>query len=295
MRKLDASAKVQMPSGTHMPRRVVIGAVYDPSGAVGGAIQPVTKAEVTALIKEVKRSLATTDRNQAFWRILHSDMPEAMAFIRSELRDGQAQKHAEILHAMGAVSPPAWWDLAAEHLGGGDDSVSLEAAVALEQMAAPQAVKALEKALSREKDPLIVKELVRALAACGAADARVRAATVKRARTERDELVRLNAIVALGLVDKDPDVDAFLKQVLEGKDDAQRTAAVCAAGLTRDESWIAVLEPIAEGAADEALKDAATRALEVLRGGPIQRLQMPVWTICKDKVPRERTFGRSDS
>jgi hypothetical protein len=140
-----------------------------------------------------------------------------------------------------------------------------------------------------------VKELVRALAACGAADPKVRAAIVKRARTERDELVRINAIVALGLVDQDEDVDEFLEQILAGNDDAQRTAAACAAGLTRNDAWISVLEPIATGSGDAALKDAATRALEVVRGGPIQRLQMPVWTICKDKVPRERTFGRSDS
>jgi HEAT repeat protein len=195
---------------------------------------------------------------------------------------------------MAAVSPPVYWELAADALAPGDDAVRLEAAAALEQMAPPQAVKALEKALGKEKKPEVIKDLVRALAACGAADPKVRAEIVKRARTEKNDLVRLNTIVALGLVDRDDDVQAVLKEILAGKDDAQRTAAVCAAGLSRDESWISVLEPLTKDG-NAAVADASKRALEVLRGGPMQRLQMPVWTICKDTVTRERTFGRTGS
>jgi hypothetical protein len=305
MHKLDPASKVAMPGGAHKPARVVLGAVYDPSGAVGGAIQPITKKELLGLIDQVKRGgMKEDDKQVAFWRILHSDLPEAMAFIQAELRsggggdpngDGGGQKHRDILHAMGAVSPPAYWEMAVDGIAPGDDKVRLEAIAALEQMAPPQAVKALEKSLSKEKKPEIQKDLVRALAACGSADPRVRATIVKRVKSEKNELVRVNAIVALGLVEQDADVVACLKEILTGKDGAQRAAAACAAGLSRDDAWIPLLEPLTSAGGNTSVVDTATRALEVLRGGPIQRLQMSVWTICKDTVTRERTFGRSES
>jgi hypothetical protein len=315
IKKADPSSKLAMPSSARMPRQVVIGAVYDPSGFVGGAILPVTKPELAGLIKQVKKGLGFEERQAIFWRILHSDLPEALEFIRSELRSGEApsgrdaggdpgggpprgggggEKHLRLLHAMGAVSPPVYWELAAEFLSDADEKARAEAAVALEQMVAPQAVKALEKALAKEKKPDVEKDLVRALAACGGADPKVRAAILKRARTEKDELLRINSIVALGLVDADPDITAFLKEIVHGKDDRPRVAAVCAAALTRDESWIAELEPLAGTAQGVAWTDALTRALEVLKGGPMKRLQMPVWTVCKDTIPREKTFGKSD-
>lgn len=316
IRRADPASKIAMPGSARMPRRVVIGAVYDPSFGVGGAIQPVTKAELEELIRSVKKGMESEARQVAFWRILHSDAKEAMDFIQAELRsggkgntdpgsgnggnvgggsaygDGGGSKHAGILHALGAVSPPAYWEMVVDFLDANDVQVRLEAAAALEQLAAPQAVKELEKALNHEKKPEVEKDLVRAWAACGASDPRVRGALVRRVQTEKNELVRTCSIVALGLVDADPLVRACLQEQLGSKDEARRAAAALAAALSRDESWILALEPLAsEGSA--LVSDAAKRALEVLRSGSIGRLQMPVWTICQDKVTRERTFGKS--
>lgn len=304
-----------------MPRMVVLGGIYDPMGAVGGAIQPLTKAELAELIKSVKKGLEFEERQAAFWRILHSDSPDAFAFIKAELRssgtaekrpssdptgggasvgagnplgDGGKEKHARILHAMGAVSPPAYWELAVEFLDSNDDLLRLEAAVALEQMVAPQAVKALEKALNKEKKPEVEKDMVRALAACGGNDPKVRAAIIKRSRTEKDELVRISSILALGLMEPDADVRACIGEHLGDKDETRQAVAALAAALTRDESWIPVLEPL-KNAPKFVLSDAATRALEILRGGPLKRLEMPVWTICKDQVLREKTFGKAQN
>jgi hypothetical protein len=86
-------------------------------------------------------------------------------------------------------------------------------------------------------------------------------------------------------------VKTCIQEQLASKDDNRRAAGALAAALTRDESWIPALEPLAT-ANGVALADAAGRALETLRGGSLQRLAMPVWTICKDKVTRERTFGK---
>lgn len=333
IKKVDPAAKVTMPAEARMPRQIVIGAVYDPSGGVGGAIQPLSKADLAVLIKTVKRGLPFEERQAAFWRILHSDSPDAIAFIQAELRsgevsndgsgadpggggagggggglgsggvsgggsatgDGGGEKHARILHAMGAVSPTVYWELAASFLDSSDEKLRTEAVVALEQMVAPQAVKVLEKALAKEKKPEVAKDMIRALAACGGADAKIRAGILKRARTEKNDLVRINAIVALGLVDADDDVRACLKETMAGKDDNRRAAAILAAALTRDESWITDVEAIKAGTTSVVVVDAATRALEILRGGTLRRLEMPIWTLCKDTVLREKTFGKSGS
>lgn len=318
IKKVDPASKVAMPSEAHMPRQVVIGAVYDPTGGVGGAIQPLSKADLVALIKAVRRGLAFEERQAAFWRILHSDLPEALDFIQAELRsgelssgagggnpgggggggdsasgDGGGEKHARILHAMGAVSPTVYWELAASFLDASDDILRIEAAVALEQMVAPQAVKALEKALAKEKKPEVAKDMVRALAACGATDPKIQASTMKRARTEKNELIRISSILALGLLEQDASVRACLAETLSGKEDKFRVAAILAAALTREEAWIAQIEPIKAATKDVAVLDAATRALEILHGGTLKRLETPVWTICKDKVLREKTFGKA--
>lgn len=320
MRRADPSKKIAMPQGAHMPRMVVLGAVYDPTGAVGGAIQPLTKAELAELIKSVKKGLEFEERQAAFWRILHSDSADAFSFIKAELRTGGSSetrpgadgsgggpsaggnpmgssgkdKHARILHAMGAVSPSSYWELAVDFLDANDDILRLEAAVALEQMRAPEAVKALQKALNKEKKPEIEKDMVRALASCGGTDTKVRAGIIKRARTEKDELVRINAILALGLMEPDADVRACIQEHLDGKDETRQAIAAIAAALTLDDSWIPALEPLAT-APTAVLSDAATRALEILRGGPLKRLEMPVWTICKDQVLREKTFGKAQN
>lgn len=312
IKKADPASKVAMPPGAHMPSRVVLGAVYDPKEGVGGAIKPLTKAEVGALIKEVKRGVLDDDKRQvAFWGILHSDSPEALSFIQAELRsggagptegggnggggqansDGGGYKHQQILRAMGAVSPPIYWEMAADFIGNDDEDLRLEASAALEQMAAPQALSVIDKQLSKEKKPEIKKDLVRALASCGARDAKVRAAVMKRARTEKNELVRVNAVVALGLLEQEADVRACVQEMLAAKEDSIRIAAAVAAALSRDESYIAILEPLKKPGVSAGLDDALTRSLEVLRGSSIRRLQKPLSTICQDKVPRERTLG----
>ncbi|HTF87953.1 MAG TPA: HEAT repeat domain-containing protein [Planctomycetota bacterium] len=293
VRKADPTSKLAMPAGAHMPSRVVIGAVYDPKSGVGGALKPLTKEGIDKLISDVKRGLLDWDKRQtALWGILHSDLPEALDFIRSDLRSGSGDdERKRILRAMGAVSPQVYWEMAAEFISADDDELRQEASAALEQMGAPQSLKAIEKQLAKEKKPEVRKDLIRALAACGARDPKVRATVVKRVRSEKDELVRISSIVGLGLMDQDEDVRACLQETLKSEDDSSRIPAALAMALSRDDNYLAVLDPMLKAKNSPAFADALKRSVEVLRGGPIGRLQVPLWTVCKDTIPRERTLG----
>jgi hypothetical protein len=317
--KADPSSKVAMPPGAHMPRRVVIAGVFDPKSTPGGSVQPLTKKELADLVKELKKgTLKMEERFNALRRILMCDEPDAIAFMQEEMRsggggpgggggggkfgggggaaggrgDGGDEKHKRLLHAMGVLSPPAYWELALQSIDDHEVVLRTEAAVALEQLAAPESVRGLQTALQKEKDPAVQKEILRALGAAGAADARVRTMLVNRAKADKNELLRLNAILALGSCDQEPEVKEALKNALEKGSDKERTAAVCAIALTRDETWVPIVEAATKDAKDEALVKASTAALAVLKGGDIRKIRAPMSQVGQDKVQRERLFGK---
>ena len=241
--EVDPKSDVKMPANARSPRRLLLGAVFDPATSGDGlADRPPTRQEVLDLIKELKKGWMGLERAGDSRRLLMSDEPEALDFVRQQLRgsvgsflgggggggkgggggggggrDG-GSFHAQILHQIGIVSPPAYWEIAAESLGNSDQRVRIESAVALEQLAAPEALKALNTALMKEDDPAVKKDLLRALGSVGANDAKTRAALMKRAKSDKDDLLRLNSTAALAFATLDPEVAAFLQASLAGKD-----------------------------------------------------------------------------
>jgi HEAT repeat protein len=197
-----------------------------------------------------------------------------------------------MLHAMGVLSPAPYWEIAVQALDDHDAMLRVEAAVALEQIAAPESTRALQTALQKEKDSAVQKEILRALGAAGAADAKIRAMLVKRAKSEKSEVLRLNTILALGSCDQDAEVKDALKTVLEKGSDKERTAAVCAIAMTRDETWVPIVEAATKDAQDANLTKAAKAAVDVLKGGALRTIREPMSQIGQDRVQRERLFGK---
>jgi HEAT repeat protein len=318
--KGDPTFKGTLPPNARMPRRVILGGMFDPKAA-GGAIKAPAKAEVAELIKEVRKgTLGNEERAKSVRKILMSDETEALEFIKAELRGGgggggggggkgggagggaggkggyggAGDTHKKILHAMGIVSPPIYWEIATEYIANNDVALRTEAIVAMEQLAAPESVKPIEAALQKEDDPTVAKELLRALGTCGASDAKVRAMLIKRAKSDKNELLRLNAIVALGSCDADNDVKEALKSFLEKGNEKERAAAACAAGLTRDEKWVELVQAALQSSKDETLTKAVSASVAVLKGGELRKLREPISKVAQDKVQRERFFGKAE-
>jgi len=132
------------------------------------------------------------------------------------------------------------------------------------------------------------ENLLRALGTTGAGDKRARRTLLEAARSDEQELLRINALVALA---RGADVDELLRATLAGTGDGERAAAVCAMALTRDPAWIDVLEKadIDGAAADLAL--AREAALRVLREGDLAPLARPLGSVARDEIPRRRFFG----
>src|SRR4029453_13038776 len=77
--------KLALPPQARMPRRVVLGGVYDPANGEAGAAPP-THKEVEELIKELRKGRMDKDMVGMMMRLLLSDDPDAMEFIELELK-----------------------------------------------------------------------------------------------------------------------------------------------------------------------------------------------------------------
>jgi hypothetical protein len=324
LQKLDAASAPAMPASARMPKRVIVGATHDPAGeGQGGSLVPPTSKEVQEILTMLKKGGMGEERMAALRRLVLSDDPDAVAYIGQELKSGGYgfgggggagggggkggggagaggggrgaggdQRHLLILRAIGQLSPPPYWEMVSEFLDHDDEGLRREAAVAIEQLAAREAVPALTKALNAEKEPGHQKDLLRALGACGAGDSKTRALLVKRAKSDKQSLVRANAYLALAWSASDPDVQALLRATLEKGDDLDRAAAALAVGIARDAAWIPVLETAAAAAKDDGTKAAIRAARGVLDGAALSTLREQVVRVCRDEVGRERIFGR---
>lgn len=326
LQKLDPAAAPPMPAGAHAPRRLILGGVFDPSTVPGGGMRTLTRAEVLERIKTLRKSGRGQWEDTDLIAILSSDEPEAVEFISQELKGGatggggggggrgggggggkgggipgantppggEETRHSKIMHAIGVYSPAAYWEIAAEYVGDSDVKLRDEAIVALEQLAAPESVKVLQSALAKEDEKPIQKDILRALGTAGANDKNVRALLLKKLKSEKNELLRLNAIVAAGSLAAGDDLAQALAASLENASAAERTAAACAMALTRDPRFATALETAAKDARDAEAAKVAALALAIVRGGDLTAIARPLKAVCKDSIDRERFFGRPD-
>jgi uncharacterized membrane protein YgcG len=327
---VDPEAEVAMSSKARAPKRLILGGVYDVSGGIAG--KTLTREEVLELIDQMRRgALKGEERASAFRSVITADEPEARDFVLDELRgsaSGSAKgggrggrggrgggggggggnnkdRRPQILHQIGVNSPPSYWEVVAEFLGDSKDEVRNEAVVALEQLAAPKSFRVISGALRKEKVVEIEKNLLRALGATGVEEKSARSTLLKVAQKDREALLRANAIVSLGYLLRDEDVVEFLTETFRTGAPREQSAAAIAMGLSREEEWLAILDPASVAAeegeeASEPLEledevaDAVEAAKKVLSDGGLTPLARPLMEVAEDELRRERLFGGRD-
>jgi uncharacterized membrane protein YgcG len=310
--------KRPLPPGARMPRRVILGGVYDPSKNEQGAAPP-TKAEVQELIKDLRRGLPPDEQMARLRRLILSEEPDAIEYVQQELKSNGAgqgggglggggrggggggagaggrvgdgsQRHARILKAIGAFGPRAYAPLVLPFLEHPNEDVRSEAAVALEELGDPETLRELQTAFGKEKDPIVKARLSRALGSAGARDPRIHALLLKQAKSEKNERVVAALTIALGYAEDDAAVDSHLEAQLGAKELVDFETAAAAIALSRHEKWIAKLEA-AKPTADEARKKILAQALDALKGGKPAELGGWIANVTGDGLTRERFFG----
>lgn len=270
----DPTAQVKLSSKARAPRRLVKGGLAKPDTVGPAGSGALTRQEALDLIEEVKRGLNQEQRARAVQRIMTADEPEAIEFVRTEMRSGAGggrggggggrgggaggagrgrdaqDRRPEHLHQMGAVSPTSYWEIAVEYIDDSQLEIRAEAVVALEMLAAPESVKDLQTALKKEKDETVRKNILRALGTAGSIDRKVHATLEKAVTKEKDEIIRRNATIALGSLAQSTSVDELLTEILadEKRTHRERAAAACAMALTRRVEWLEILRPTLEAA-----------------------------------------------
>jgi hypothetical protein len=310
---VDPEAAKKIAVSGRAPRRLIQGGVFDPSAIPGANLAPPTREEVLAIVKEMRASMWSASRLQNIQRLLLSSEPEAIEQIEGELKNelfgrrgwlqgapgGAGGPDAaqlgdykdRLMHGIGVLSPTAYWKLVASYLEHAEEELRHEAIVALEQLAAPESVSAITKAISKEKVPALRKDLYRALGSAGAGDEKARKTLLKALTTEKDELARRNALFALGWLAPAAESDKVLEDVLAKGTAEERSAAGLAAALTRNEAWLERVR-LAEGAEENPeVKECLAAALGVLQGAGLTTLRPLVRKICGDEIEREKLFG----
>jgi hypothetical protein len=304
-RTLDPAVKA--PPGARPPRRLIRGGVFDPSVLPGANLAPPTREELDQLLKELKAGLWGPGREQKVLRVLMSEEKDAIEWTAAELKidwfgrrgfmredptgSGMEDRQDRLMHAIGVFSPKVYWKVVVDYVDYDDEKLRSEAAVALEQLAAPESTKALLAALPKEKSPAVRADLYRATGSAGAADEKARKALLKAAAGEKDAHARRNAIVALGWLAPNAEVGLELAKRLGDGVPEERAAAAIAMGLTRDAAWTEALEKATAEGADPAVKPHAERALQVVRGASLATLRQSLIDVAGQKIERERFFG----
>lgn len=307
---VDPHAAKQIAASGRAPRRLIQGGVFDPSAIPGANLSPPTREEVLAIIKEMRASLWSANRLQSIQRLLLSSEPEAIEQIESELKNeffgrrgwvqgdptnpdgGRGADYKDrLMHAIGVLSPQAYGKLVVEFLEHDDEKLRLEAIVALEQLAAPDSAVAITRAISKEKNARLRKDLYRALGSAGAGDEKARKSLLKALTSEKDALARRNALFALGWFPPAADSDKALGDALSGGTAEERCAAALGAGLTRHEAWRERVQQAASKEENPQVKECLAAASGVLNGAGVTTLRTLVRTICEDDLEREKLFG----
>ena len=290
--------KTAIPAHARKPQRLIEEGVYDPeSGPVPP--QPPDLEEVLALIADAKVTPPGAERVEKMRRLVAADVAPAIEFTTEQLDESWTEEQGarlrkRIIHAIGVGSPPSYGAILVKWIGNSNPSVRDQTAVALEQLApsAPAIVKALKAQLKKESDDKVRKNLLRALGSCGAADKGARKTIVYAAKSERKELIRINAILACGPLLADKKVSKLLGAKLKSKWPLERQAAALAMAISTEAEHLEALQAALEKERSEAVRKTLSAAFEVLRGNAaLSTLKGDVKDVGGDETERLRTFG----
>ncbi len=294
MNRVHPDAPRKMPADARPPRRLVVDGVAGTSGA--DFSRPLSEEELEETIAAIRGGLKGAEMIDAYFRVLSTDHEDAVDFVATEMKGRifgrRVDARVRLIHAIGVYSPPSFWEALELYIKDPDDSVRNEIAVALEQLAAPDSVKAIKSALSKEKDSQVRKNLMRALGAAGAEDKSARKTLLKAAADDDEPFYQVNALLALSAHHGDAAVGKALRAALTDGAPKVAQAAALALALARAEGFDEELAVARERLTGEEERARLDRVRAVLDGGDLAALREDFTVLAGDRLVRERWFGR---
>lgn len=309
-RRINPDYAGKESSKSQRPRRWIPGGVSEPEQAENS--RPLSREEALEIISKLKKGGVPPARMaQHYYMLAKADLKEARDFIEKFLRSGGGSLGIaaafgggrggggrgrgwgqdlvpKMIRAIGEISPQSYWEVLEDFVSTGDARLRTEAVVAMEQLAAPKAISALTKQYKKEREPEIKKNILRALGACGSDSKSVRKLLLKAAAHKKDGLLRQNALIAMGWLEPNEDVQERLKLAFENGSVLEQSASLVAMGLSRDSYWLESLEQTAQEQGE--FQELAGMVASVLKEGQIRLLAVPMAESGADVIPRNRLF-----
>jgi hypothetical protein len=300
IRRVDPEADVKMPSGARAPRRLVVDGV-----AGGETVRPLTEEELEKALDAINKIGLGRERAELTISLLATDHPDAVEAIAKELSGSSVRgargsegalaelqaSRRTLVHRIGVISPPSFWEAVLVVIEDEDAQMRSEAAAALEQLGAADALKDVRKALGAEKDARAERDFLRALGACGRGDSGTRKKLLQHVK-DKDAGIRHNALFALGLHAGDKDAAAALHASFASADALDTQAALLGLATANESSQVEQIEKLLLGKGISAeTVELAQRVIAVLKSeAPLAGLGEDVVRVCGDTVRRERFF-----
>lgn len=235
------------------------------------ALERLAAAESGLSLEELlKRYDAAPDDAARHWvvsDVLFSGRPElADEFIQAILAKRTEESIVALMDGLGYAGHPLGTDPAIKALDHKSPQARTHAAVALEQIADPKAADAIKKRLRREREEIVVKNLVRALGACANEDEGI--AGVLIGHTKRgSELERANALIALSCFPESEKVRKRLIEMLTDESNGRlRAAAAWSLGKLGVESALDALGSALANENDALATTVMTNAIGRIEG-----------------------------
>lgn len=290
IKAVDPSFEWKLSDEARPPRRLVNGGVAEAEGE--GTQKAPTKKEVDEILAELAKSKKFFDKLDLVFRLLRSNDKRAIDFFEGLLANRLPNREdglLELLRAIGRVSPTEYAPLIVPFLEDDRPAVKSQSIVTLELLANPKALSPLTKAWKAEKEIVFKKDLIRAIASCGAKDSAAQKLVLSEIATNKEPLLRASAMLgAEHLLDKkgvSAAIDASLTQPQVAE---LRFAAGYVVAALRDPSKRATLEAAAGSETDAAVKPALAACLAALDGKPLASLDVYLRSLCQSDLPRDR-------
>ena len=246
IKKANPNAKLQPVARARAPKAFVGG--EKPADARGEKAP--SKEEVDAALKEAKKSGGGGRgggggmmRNPEMLRLIaRSPEKDARDFAENMLRSVPDDRKVAIIDNIGRTSPKEWWEVVAPYVSFRTIETRKAAIFALEHFAEPKSLPALTAQFPKETEPYLKGRILRAMAAVAPSNKAVVQSIVHEIKTQRDELVRAHAVVAVGQLEDHEAATAALNQALQDKADKVRGAAAYACAMRRDRELMPALD-----------------------------------------------------
>lgn len=299
LRRAGVENRPMASKNAQPPRRLLLGAVVSLM-ADDDLGRGLTEDELEPTMERLKRGFITGRDREDIGRILFTADEDGVEFLGQQIGmwDFGGPATAGIIDfvygLVGLVAPKEYLELLESESESARASLRAIVAVGYEQIGHPDGLKAVKKALKKEKDEGVRPEWVRALGACAPRDKTVAKQLIKLAEKDDNPRVQLNAVLALGHVLPQADARAWLLETAEQAAGEMRRAAVLALALGRDRSALDALKQLREKVKLEETVAALDAALKVLEGANLFALEDAVRALDGSDLPRPRLFYRPE-